>query len=116
MILKQAPPATVTFWYYSTGSLATIPLAAYFAARDGPAKFFHFPDLESAAALAYAIVFATVFAYVMISWASTVTSATNVAAYMTLQPFWTALLSFFFLSEDIYPLQVQDVALPCIVW
>jgi drug/metabolite transporter (DMT)-like permease len=92
MVLKY-PPACVTFAYYAVGSLITVLVCIGWLSRFSTADLYFDGNAFAWIALAYATVFATLFAYNAISWAVVRLPPGVVTAYSTLQPVGTAVLS-----------------------
>lgn len=97
-LLAQYTPLTVTCWYYAIGSVFTLvaALAAWVPADD-----FYWADVEPWAALVYAALIATLYAYEAYSWVIQYLSPTLVSAFCTLQPVFTVLLNFLFLGRGL---------------
>ena len=97
-LLTKYDPAVTTFVYYSIATLFTMTLCTivsyFFTAED----FIFNGDALPWIAVAYASVFATLFAYNATSWANKRLRPSMTTAYNTLQPFDTVLLSFVILS------------------
>eukprot|EP00633_Aureoumbra_lagunensis_P003070 CAMPEP_0197285986 /NCGR_PEP_ID=MMETSP0890-20130614/1368_1 /TAXON_ID=44058 ORGANISM="Aureoumbra lagunensis, Strain CCMP1510" /NCGR_SAMPLE_ID=MMETSP0890 /ASSEMBLY_ACC=CAM_ASM_000533 /LENGTH=315 /DNA_ID=CAMNT_0042753945 /DNA_START=260 /DNA_END=1207 /DNA_ORIENTATION=+ len=97
-LTKIHSPLTITVWYYTIGSLWTL-LALLCAQRPLASFFWSAP--EPWAALVYAIVVATFYAYEAYSWLVHNASPTLVAAFCPLQPVFTVLLNFLILAKGI---------------
>jgi len=95
---KIYPHKTITFWFYSIGTVLSGIAAAvavkHAAALDVKAR-------EIWIALGYASVFATMFNYIAMTWTNKYVEASVVSAFMTLQPVATVILSAVFLSYHV---------------
>ena len=101
-VLQTYPANTVTFLFYSFGALLTavaLAIQAMWGAGPlGPVSAASFAPTQPViwGALAYAMVFATVYNYCALTWANTKVPASIVAAFLTLQPIGTVILSLIF--------------------
>lgn len=97
-LLIKYDPAVTTFVYYSIATMFTMTLCTIvsyqFTAEDFVFNGYALPWI----AVAYASVFATLFAYNATTWANKRLSPSMTTAYNTLQPFDTVLLSFVLLA------------------
>ena len=97
-LLVKYDPAVTTFVYYSIATLFTMTLCMVVSYQFRAAEFIFNGDALPWIAVAYASVFATLFAYNATSWANKRLSPSMTTAYNTLQPFDTVLLSFILLA------------------
>ena len=97
-LLTKYDPAVTTFVYYSIATLFTMTLCTIVSHHFTAEDFIFDGDALPWIAVAYASVFATLFAYNATSWANKRLSPSMTTAYNTLQPFDTVLLSFVILS------------------
>eukprot|EP00635_Sarcinochrysidales_sp_CCMP3193_P011869 CAMPEP_0118896452 /NCGR_PEP_ID=MMETSP1166-20130328/4313_1 /TAXON_ID=1104430 /ORGANISM="Chrysoreinhardia sp, Strain CCMP3193" /LENGTH=358 /DNA_ID=CAMNT_0006835511 /DNA_START=48 /DNA_END=1124 /DNA_ORIENTATION=+ len=91
-------PLVVTFGYYTTGSFFTV--IACLCARL-PLRDFYWSAPEPWAALAYAVLIGTFFAYEMYSWLVQRASPTFIAAFCPMQPVFTILLNFVIFGQGL---------------
>jgi len=96
-ILKRYPPITLTAFAYMIGAVE-MGLTSLIFVFQHKAYVYHLTS-SSYGPLAYSVVFATVLAYMSMTWANSKASASLIAAYCSLQPLTAALLSYFFLHE-----------------
>ena len=104
-VLQTYPYATVTLWFYSCGALLTVLAlcvqAVYTTGPLGalvPGDFAPTPAVVWGA-LVYAAGLATVYNYLVMTWANTKVPATMVSLFLTLQPVGTVVLSLVFLNS-----------------
>eukprot|EP01113_Clastostelium_recurvatum_P043467 TRINITY_DN7198_c0_g1_i1.p1 TRINITY_DN7198_c0_g1~~TRINITY_DN7198_c0_g1_i1.p1 ORF type:complete len:366 (+),score=69.06 TRINITY_DN7198_c0_g1_i1:57-1154(+) len=96
-VLKDYPPISITGWAYLVGSvfMGLTSLIFVFQGRTSEYNV----GRSALLPLAYSILFATVYTYMVLSWANSKAPASMVSAYMSLQPLTSALLAYFFLHE-----------------
>jgi len=92
-VVKKYPPISLTGWAYIVASVA-MGFSSLFDTHGVPSAYeldhrVYFP-------LAYATVFATILAYIAVTFANSHIPASIVAAYNCLQPFAAAILSYIF--------------------
>jgi len=97
VMFKKYPPITITAFSYMVGAVE-MGLTSLIFVFQHKTNLYHLTT-SSYGPLAYSIVFATVLAYMSMTWANSKASTSLVAAYNSLQPLTAALLSFFFLKE-----------------
>ena len=109
-VLKVYRPIQVTAWSYNIAAIFMVMLA-YLSSLSGAAMEFLCPDCQGTWiiptgamwALAYAIVFNSVIAYGMITWANQFATGTLVIGYSVLQPVTAALLTLLLLGLGAFP-------------
>lgn len=92
MVMKY-PTESVTYTYYGIGSLITVLTCIAWFQRFQISELYFDGNAFAWIALAYATIFATLFAYNAISWAVLRLPPGVVTTYSTLQPVGTAILS-----------------------
>lgn len=92
-LLAKYPSPCVTFVYYGIGSILTVLMAIAWCTRFTVYDFYFNGEKTPWIALAYATIFASLFAYNAISWAGARLSPSVVTVYWTLQPVGTVVLS-----------------------
>lgn len=100
-MVTKYPPAVVTFLYYTIGTVYTIILCGAWAFQFSVSDLFFDGEILPWVALGYAVVFATVFTYNIISWAGKLLPPSTVTVYCTFQPVGTIILSFLILGSVI---------------
>jgi drug/metabolite transporter (DMT)-like permease len=104
-VLQMYPYATVTLWFYSCGALLTVLAlgvqAVYTTGPLGALAAVDFAPTHAVVwgALVYAAGLATVYNYLVMTWANTKVPATMVSLFLTLQPVGTVVLSLVFLNS-----------------
>ena len=104
-VLQTYPYATVTLWFYSCGALLTVlALCVQAVYTTGPLGALAPGDFAPThavvwGALVYAAGLATVYNYLVMTWANTKVPATMVSLFLTLQPVGTVVLSLVFLNS-----------------
>lgn len=109
-VLKIYRPIQVTAWSYSIAAIFMVILA-YASSLSDAAMEFLCPDFQgtwviptgAVWALAYAIVFNSVIAYGLITWANQFATGTLVIGYSVLQPVTAALLTLLLLGLGAFP-------------
>jgi len=105
-MLNKYPTTSVTAWYYTTASLLTACAATPEMVQDPSAFARPFEDSTIVLALCYAVIFATVINYEVLSWANKHTASSTVMSFSAIQPIGTALLAYFTLNTDVHLGQV----------
>ena len=109
-VLKVYRPIQVTAWSYNIAAIFMVILA-YLSSLSDAAMEFLCPDCQgtwiiptgAVWALAYAIVFNSVIAYGLITWANQFATGTLVIGYSVLQPVTAALLTLLLLGIGAFP-------------
>lgn len=109
-VLKIYPPIQVTAWSYNIAAVFMVILA-YLSSLSDAVMTFLCPDCQgtwiiptgAVWALAYAIVFNSVIAYGLITWANQFATGTLVIGYSVLQPVTAALLTLLLLGIGAFP-------------
>lgn len=109
-VLKVYRPIQVTAWSYNIAAIFMVILA-YLSSLSDAAMTFLCPDCQgtwiiptgAVWALAYAIVFNSVIAYGLITWANQFATGTLVIGYSVLQPVTAALLTLLLLGIGVFP-------------
>ena len=109
-LVRRYPSLCVTAWSYLAASVYMLltavcfnnwPAALDFLCPDCEGRGWHVPN-ETLPALAYWIVFQSVLAYALMTWANKFASASLVSAYSVLQPVTSAALTAAVLLLDLY--------------
>ena len=93
-LLSKYDPAVTTLVYYSIGTGFTVLVCAACSSQFTAGDFTFYGDKLTWIAVAYASVFATLFAYNATSWANKRLPPSITTVYNTLQPLGTVLLSY----------------------
>jgi len=100
-LLKRYDTTVLTFSYYIVGTGITVLLACAWYVRFDAGDFIFHRTLFPWIALAYACIFATVYAYNGYSWAGKRVSPAITTVYNTLQPVGTCIFSVIFLGSTV---------------
>ena len=109
-VLKVYPPMQVTAWSYNIAAVFMASFAFITSLSDRLISFLC-PDCQgtwaipsgAVWALAYAIIFNSVIAYGLITWANQFATGTLVIGYSVLQPVTAALLTMLLLGFGVFP-------------
>lgn len=101
-MVSKYPPATVSFLYYSIGSLFTCLLCMIWGWHYGSDEWIFDDLILPWLALLYASLIATVFTFSSVTWACQLLPPSITTVYWTWQPVFTATLSYFILHEKIH--------------
>lgn len=105
-IADKYPPLTTTAWYYGVCSIFTFLVVLNKMDFSFPELFDQahiLLDPSVFAVLLYASLFATVYTYGSVSYASSRLSPSKLALYNTLQPFCVAWIAVFFMNKHLTP-------------
>lgn len=97
-LLLKYDPAVTTLVFYSIGTVFTILVFTVLSSQFSTEDLIFNGDNLPWVAVAYASVFATLFAYNAMSWANKRLSPSVTTVYNTIQPFGTVVLSFIILA------------------
>ena len=97
-LLVKYDPAFTTFVYYTIGTIMTIALCVTQIPQFSSQDFAFNGNKLAWIAVAYAAVFATLFAYNASTWSGKRLPPSVTTVYSTLQPLGTAILSYLILS------------------
>jgi drug/metabolite transporter (DMT)-like permease len=99
-LVMKFDPSLVAFSYYTIGTAITIILCTVLHNQFSWSDFLFHGHLLPWLGLAYAAIFATLFAYNAYAWAGKILRPSVTTIYCTLQPVGTAVLSLFFLHQS----------------
>ena len=97
-LLLKYDPAVTTLVFYSIGTVFTILVFSVLSSQFSTKDLIFNGDRLPWIAVAYASVFATLFAYNALSWANKRLSPSVTTVYNTIQPFGTVVLSYIILA------------------
>ena len=97
-LLLKYDPAVTTLVFYSIGTAFTILVFSVLSSQFSTEDLVFNGDTLPWIAVAYASVFATLFAYNALSWANKRLSPSVTTVYNTIQPFGTVVLSYIILA------------------
>jgi len=98
-MLERYPPSSVVAWGYTGATILCLvsALSVYWKDID---KWL-LKGEEEPIALSYAAVVATLMTYMLMAWANKQTNSSIVSVFMTLQPVFTSVISYFALEESL---------------
>jgi len=105
-LLGIYPSPSVTAWYYTAAGIMTTIVAMKEAVADPAAFVKPFEHSMLIFAMIYAVIFATVVNYEVLSWANQHTAASTVMSFAAIQPMGTTLLSYFLLHTEVHMAQI----------
>jgi len=105
-LLRRYPCTSVTAWYYLAAGLLTAIIASRELFIDPTAFIEPFQSTLVIVALAYAVCFATVVNYEVLSWANGHTAASTVMSFAAIQTVGTTILSSVLLHTEVYMGQI----------
>ena len=107
-LLRRYPCTSVTAWYYLAAGLLTAIIASRELFIDPTAFIEPFQSTLVIVALAYAVCFATVVNYEVLSWANGHTAASTVMSFAAIQTVRTTILSSALLHTEAYVGQMAN--------
>lgn len=115
-VLQVYPSTTVTACYYSIAGCMTAFVASPEVYADPGSFLGPFDNKIIFAAILYAVAFATVLNYEVLSWANSHTAASTVMSFSAIQPIGASILSMLILHSKVYwPQAVGGLAIVLIV-